>query len=492
MCDGRIYFGCEDGYLYVLGPKGKAALPSDDLQLSKIRSPLTGKFADPKYDRFTSFVDWSNTNADNNHKQFLKPPFKLNWIRRYEGTIKHFSTCGGGRMYTHTAEGQIFAVEQKTGRLLWRKYFPGAHVSYTSALYYKDRLLVPQAGLTRCRMRCLDAATGKLLWEAPFSGSPNWNRQIPPVIYKNLAIYMFSTGKYKESISDKDKLKWLFAEQTIPGFPKDHKPLLRAWDVNTGEEVWTKDFSNFGTGGDEASVCMLGDTLYYYSCYFGHSARIRKGLAGPKGLTAAIDPVTGQIVWLTTRYFVHGGTSISGKDGRLYLGGYNAVEGGTDTKLSFGYGNIMTDTVTGKQLFTKVWCLDAKDGSLIWESDDLFRAINVATITDRFVFTHAQNLNGYLIDKDNGKIRAILTKGYKCTRFNISWPYLFGTNMDIIDVSNPDNIKLVSSGPALDIAGCMSPIVSNGRMFYTSVGAGMQASHVFGAEAELLNSLWRN
>ncbi|MHC4891610.1 MAG: outer membrane protein assembly factor BamB family protein, partial [Planctomycetota bacterium] len=33
VCDGRIYFGCEDGYLYVLGPVGKAPLPSKDLQL---------------------------------------------------------------------------------------------------------------------------------------------------------------------------------------------------------------------------------------------------------------------------------------------------------------------------------------------------------------------------------------------------------------------------------------------------------------------------
>ena len=43
VCDGRIYFGCEDGYLYVLGPEGKSPLPKEDLQLAKIRSPLTGK-----------------------------------------------------------------------------------------------------------------------------------------------------------------------------------------------------------------------------------------------------------------------------------------------------------------------------------------------------------------------------------------------------------------------------------------------------------------
>ena len=40
VCDGRIYFGGEDGYLYVLGPGGKAPLPTKDLGLEQIRSPL--------------------------------------------------------------------------------------------------------------------------------------------------------------------------------------------------------------------------------------------------------------------------------------------------------------------------------------------------------------------------------------------------------------------------------------------------------------------
>jgi outer membrane protein assembly factor BamB len=125
VCDGRVYFGCEDGYLYVLGPDGKAPLPSKDLQLEKVRSPLTGKLADAEYDWFTNFGNQASTNANS---QGMKPPFKVKWIRRYEGTFKHMPVCGGGRMYTHTAEGQIFAVEQETGRLLWRRYWPGVHV----------------------------------------------------------------------------------------------------------------------------------------------------------------------------------------------------------------------------------------------------------------------------------------------------------------------------------------------------------------------------
>ena len=180
---------------------------------------------------------------------------KLKWIRRYEGTFKHIPVCGGGRMYTHTAEGQIFAVEQETGRLLWRRFFPGVHVSYTAPLFYDGKLLVPQAGLEGSFLRCLDAATGNLIWEAPFTGSPSWSRHQPPVVRNNVVMYQFSTGKYvpkgtgiyvmrqgqvKELPQSTDgQVSWLYSHDN-PFYPKDQRPLVRAWDLRTGKELWTR------------------------------------------------------------------------------------------------------------------------------------------------------------------------------------------------------------------------------------------------------------
>ena len=100
-----------------------------------------------------------------------------------------------------------------------------------------------------------------------------------------------------------------------------------------------------------------------------------------------VDPATGRVLWSTAKHAVHSGCTISGNDGRLYLGGYSKV----DEKAN------------------RVWCLNAKDGSLIWQSDPVDRAIHVITIGDRFLFTHAQYENGYLIDKQNGKIIRMLT-----------------------------------------------------------------------------------
>ena len=135
---------------------------------------LTGPLAAARYDWYTNYGDFGSTNAN---AQELKSPLRMRWARRLEGTIKHLPVCGGGRLYTHTAEGQIIAVEQDTGRLLWRRYWPDVYLSFTSPLYHDGKLLVPQAGMKRSLIRCLDAATGELLWEAPFSGSPSWSRR---------------------------------------------------------------------------------------------------------------------------------------------------------------------------------------------------------------------------------------------------------------------------------------------------------------------------
>jgi hypothetical protein len=365
-------------------------------------------------------------------------------------------------MYTHTAEGQILAVEQETGRLLWRRYFPGVHISYTSPLYYRGRILVPQAGLEKCRLRCLDAATGEVLWEAPFSGSPSWNRQLPPIVHDNLAIYLFSSGKYEPE-------GWLFGHGDIRRFADDQKPLVRAYDINSGAEVWTTDFSEYGIGGDDAGLCLMDGKLYY-SCFFGYSPRTKGGSPVAKGVTAALDPATGRVLWSTTSHAVHSGCTISGKDGRLYLGGYSRVDANSN----------------------RVWCLDARDGSLIWKSDPVTRAIHVVTVGTRFLFTHAQYDNGYLIDKNTGKVLSTLTKGYKCTRFTLSEPYLLGTNVDIYDTSDPSNVRLISTGPAMDPSQCIGAIVSNGRIFYTAHGAGLQASHPCGHEAASFATPWRS
>jgi outer membrane protein assembly factor BamB len=481
LSDGRIYVPCEDGYLYVYAQEGNAPLPTRDLQIHRIRSPLAGRWASEQFDWYTNYGDFGSTNANN---QELRPPLRMRWARRLEGTVKHLPVCGGGRLYTHTAEGQVIACEQDTGRILWRRHWPDVYLSFTSPLYIAGKLLVPQAGLKQSQMRCLDAATGRLLWEAPFTGSPSWSRQFPPVVHGNIAIYASGSGQYAAQGTEKpfifkgkptetpdgtEVMSWIYSNDN-PYYPRDNRPLLWAWDLDTGKIVWQKDFSEFGRGGNDCGICLMDGKLFY-STFFGYSAsqRARRGLSvDNNGLTACLDPLTGETIWHTTSYYVTAKCTLSARDGRLYIGGNNRPNESTDSRF--------------------VWCLNAKDGSLVWKSDAITSALNVVSVGEKFVFSNALRGRGNVFDRETGKVTSGVDHNYACCRFTLSEPYILGANMDMIDLSNES--KLVSTGPAIDSRECLGAVVSNGRIFYTSQASGFIVSQTYGEEAEKLPAVW--
>lgn len=481
VTDGRIYAAGEDSYLYVWGADGSAALPTDDPEVNRLRTPLTGRFAAPKFDWYTNYGDFSCTNAN---VQELRPPLQMRWARRLEGTVKHLPVCGGGRLYTHTAEGQIIASEQDTGRILWRRHWPDVYLSFTSPLYVAGKLLVPQAGIKKSLVRCLDAATGNLLWEAPFSGSPSWSRQFPPVVHENLAIYASGSGRYAAQGTEKpftfkgnpvtasdggEVMSWIYSNDN-PYYPRDNHPLLWAWDLDTGKLVWQQDFAEFGRGGNDCGLCLMDGQLFY-STFFGYSAsqRARRGLpAENNGLTACLDPRTGSVIWQTTSHYVTAKCTLSGRDGRLYIGGNNRPNEATQER--------------------RVWCLDARDGSLVWESDPVSSALNVVSVGETFIFSNALRGRGNVFDRTTGKIVGGVDHNYACCRFTLSEPYILGANMDLIDLSQGG--KLLSTGPAVDSRECLGAVVSNGRIFYTSQASGIVVSQTWGSDAQNLPPVW--
>jgi outer membrane protein assembly factor BamB len=482
LCDGRLLVPCEDGRLYLFAPGGKATLPSPRPDSwYAVRSRLQGPLAGKQHDWYTNYGNFAGQNAND---QGLQPPLRMRWTRRLEGTVKHLPVCGGGRLYTHTAEGQILAMEQDTGRLIWRRHFPDVFLSFTSPLYHEGKLLIPQAGLKRSMLRCLDAATGQLLWEAPFTGSPSWSRQFPPVVHGNLAIYASGSGNYAAQGSEKP---WTFGGEPIkpkdgrevmsfiysndnPYYPADNHPRLWAWDLNSGKLVWQKDFSEHGRGGNDCGLCLLDGRLYY-SVFFGYdnAQRARRGLPSKhNGLTASLNPQTGEVQWLTHDYFVTAKCTLSARDGRLYLGGNNRAQAGTEERF--------------------VWCLNAADGKLLWRSQPVTSALNVVSVGQRYIFCNALRGKGNVFDRDSGNVNFSILTNYACCRFTMSEPYVLGANMDMIDLSR--NGELVSTGPAIDSRECLGAVVSNGRVFYTSQASGFVVSQTYGPKSRELPPVW--
>jgi outer membrane protein assembly factor BamB len=259
-------------------------------------------------------------------------------------------------------------------------------------------------------------------------------------------------------------MSWIYTHDN-PYYPRDNKPLIRAWDVSTGREVWSRDFSDLGSGGNDCGLCLLDGTLYY-STFFGYAPRSeRAGAENPTGVTVALDPLTGKTLWSTTA-----GCTISGRDGRLYVGGYNKPHAKTNDRY--------------------VRCLDARDGKLIWQSEPVASAVNVVSIGEKYLFANASGRDGYVFDRNTGKILSRFNFGYACTRFTLSEPCVLGCNMDLIDLSAGN--RLLATGPAIDSRECIGAVVSNGRLFYTAQASGLQVSQVYGDEAIGFSPRWED
>ena len=299
-----------------------------------------------------------------------------------------------------------------------------------------------------------------------------------------MAIYASGSGEYAPQGTEKpftfkgtpavnpdgkEVMSWIYSNDN-PYYPLDNRPLIWAWDLDTGKLVWQKDFSEYGRGGNDCGICMLDGKLYY-STFFGYSAsfKARRGLPSKNnGLTACLNPANGDVVWHTTDYYVTAKCTLSARDGRLYIGGNNRPNESTESRY--------------------VWCLDAKDGTLVWKSDPITSALNVVSVGSKFIFSNALRGRGNVFDRDSGKVIGGVDHNYACCRFTLSEPYILGANMDMIDLSKDG--QLVSTGPAIDSRECLGAVVSNGRIFYTSQASGVIVSQTYGDQSQVYPAVW--
>jgi outer membrane protein assembly factor BamB len=325
VAGGRVYVGSEDGYLYVFGAGGQAALPTNRSG-SKDPQPADRPAGRPGV---RLVHELRRLQLDQRERSGAR-----------SAAADALGAAAGRDGQAHAGvrrRADVHCTRPKGRSSRWSRIpagcsgggtRPDVYLSFTSPLYVDGKLLVPQAGMRQSMVRCLDAATGELLWEAPFTGSPSWSRQFPPLVHGNVAIYASGSGEYAaagkrkavhlrgdpEPAPDGREVMSFIYSNDNPYYPRDNRPLLWAWDLETGELVWQRDFSEYGRGGNDCGICLYDGKLYY-STFFGYSAsqRARRGLPPENnGLTACLDPATGEVIWLTTDYFVTAKCTVTG------------------------------------------------------------------------------------------------------------------------------------------------------------------------------------
>jgi len=275
----------------------------------------------------TIFGNFQNTSSVKDPK--FKPPFRLKWATRIEGQMKSTPVVADGRVFAQTVNGLLTAMDQETGRILWRKYYRGVLPSNgaqnrTSPLYADGRLYF---AYYPGGFYCVDATTGEEIWKHA-EGIRIGGMRCSALYHEGMVFYPF----------------WLVGERDKKRF---RYVAYKAFDAATGREVWSKEFKEFENKHSvlepypPVSTGCIGDGVLYVT--LGHTAKKKQD----KGYLLALDPKTGEEIWRNEENFGRGRwPQVAFVKGRLYIGG------GLRRAPEKGFR-----------------CVDAKTGKLVWQSE---------------------------------------------------------------------------------------------------------------------------
>ena len=246
-------------------------------------------------------------------------------------------TSGGalvadGRVYVGAWDGNVHAVDTRTGAIRWSTQLGSQVTSSASwidgATTGGDPAIV--IGTNDGSVFSLDAATGRILWRARSNDRLGSGREYfyatPTVAYGRVFIgntdgWMYAFG------ARTGRLIWarpagtyvytgaVAADQVI--YIGTYDGFIVAFDAATGEERWRVA----APGAVHGAPTLMDGLLYFSTCSWCGHAGLRDAKEGPSG-TYALDIATRKIVWT----FHDGKYSPLVSDGkRIYLSGTGIV-----------------------------------------------------------------------------------------------------------------------------------------------------------------------
>lgn len=417
LADGRIHFGCDDGYFYVLGPNGDLQPKTDEaFDLHEPRAQLTlatGK----AYDWPSTYGNAGNTSAVEDAD--LGAPLRLRWATRGYGHFLTPSLAVGQDVVTISLNGLLTCQEQMTGRMRWRLQMPGPEWSTSSGMLAADgRLYIPRPtfGREAGEFYCLDQRTGRQLWAADIGGRYIWERSAPVLAAGKVAF----------------------------GFAVAGKPvgtMIQAWDAVSGAPAWQVELNVAGNRSGSVGGCTDGKTMYFTA---GAEAWQWKQEGGKKrGEFVAIDAETGKVRFRTHDRFGSSYPVLAGE--RLFLN----EEG--------------------------LHCVSPADGTVYWKRPAA--GYTRFSVGDDFLIMRGYGGHGVKIKLDDGtdypNCKELGGPTHACSSVSLTPHLAFASTVGGLNVRDVKTGELLWQSPGFAPRGCVNPALGNGRIFWPSSASGM-------------------
>jgi outer membrane protein assembly factor BamB len=435
---GAVFFGCDDGFLYVLspsatlraasgmtssGPGGAIQPRTEELVLHQPRGksePAAGKASSWP----TPYGSMAATRCADEPN--LKPPFRVRWAVRSPGTFRPAPSATERDVFFTDMYGMVTCLEQATGRLRWRVRLPGqlGPGDTHGALSAGGRVYVarPQTrpGLKGSDISCLDESTGKTLWTAEIGAAGDGHSWVSPVL---------ADGRV--------------AFASVKGEPA--KPVAEAWDAETGKPAWQVELGvKPGKPIRAPAGCASGGTFFFsVGGMTDNKPEDRYG-----GETVAIEAKTGKVLWRTAEAFTTSYSAVMAQDDKVYV-----------------------FPCAGPQ-----FCLDARTGGVLWKKGQYCYNQHGPTLGREAMAVKGYGGTGGLLDITGkelpGKVGGpehtcspvVLTSGGLSIVVTVGGIY-------VRDVKDPKAFWVSPMGFAP--RNCGNPAVANGRLFINPQDNGM-------------------
>jgi len=262
----------------------------------------------------------------------IKPPFEKLWRYTERPLLEFPPIYVGGRLYAVNNSGFAFALDAKTGKVIWERRL--GRLNASSPAYYKHHLYI--VNLVPGHIVKLDAKTGKIVWKHRLPG----RAESSPVVIDRTVYFGCENGYLYALSAGRGDIRW----KTQLGGPVKSAPAyyggrlyvgdyggyMNAVDARTGKLIWQSGSLGPGFGG--SGEFYSTPAVAYGRVYAGNN----------DGRVYSYDASDGQLAWsYSTGGYVYSGPAVANtghSPPTVYIGSFD--------------GNV--------------YALNAKNGSVRW------------------------------------------------------------------------------------------------------------------------------
>jgi outer membrane protein assembly factor BamB len=336
-------------------------------------------------------VDWPMYGYDQQRLRYLssplRPPFRVEWTFRGRHLLEFPPAVAYGRAFIANNPGVLYAVQTATGRTSWR-YKSGrctaASPAVADGIVYMAFLNLRRKGKDACNASpgtpglngevvALDARTGRLRWRRVIGPSETSPLVAGRFVYAGDwtgAVYALDrrTGRTVWTYRTGGEVKGAFARAGIRLFVGSYDHHLYALNARTGALIWRS-----------SSQDRLGGRGTFYSTPAAAYGRVYIG--STDGKVYSFGAASGELRWSqSTGGYVYASPAVW--DERIFVGSYSgsfyAIDAATgDIRWKFeadgpisGSASVVGDVVYFSTLKGRTYGLAAATGRRIWSFPD--------------------------------------------------------------------------------------------------------------------------